>query len=433
MTLGALLDAAQAAAPGWRRLTPTQRGERLRRTADALEARLQDMTMAIVESVDKPVREARAEAQRAVAIFRYAAGQGSAPIGSQWPTDDPETMVHTVRVPLGVVALITPFNFPVAIPAWKLAPALLGGNAVVLKPASVAAAPARLLLEAAYEGGVPGDVVQLLDGPGSAGQALVEDPGIDALSFTGSAAVGRRLAMICAERGIRAQLELGGKNSSIVLADADLAAVARDVAAAAYGFAGQKCTATARVLVAAEVADEFRELLAAATITFPVGPAVEESTLCGPVITAAKAAELRDVVAAHDVAAQAPAPAGDRFVAPALLEGVGDGDPAWNEELFGPVLVSRTVDGLESALELANGGPYGLSAAIYTRSSAAVRAAMASLRAGVVAVNRPSTGLDPHVPFGGVRASGSVAREQGPAGVLFYTEEHTVYWREQGA
>ncbi|MFN2464043.1 MAG: aldehyde dehydrogenase [Candidatus Dormibacteria bacterium] len=432
MSTDAVIDAALQAAPAWRRLTPVQRGERLRRAADVLEAQLPQLTAAIVESVGKPVREARGEAQRAVAIFRYVAGQGSAPTGEQYATEDPETIVLTTRLPLGIVALITPFNFPVAIPAWKLAPALLGGNAVVLKPATVAAEPARLLVEAVRQAGVPEGVVQLLEGGGAAGQALVEDARVDALSFTGSLSVGRRLALICAQRGIRSQLELGGKNSSVVLDDADLESAARDVANAAYGFAGQKCTATARVLVTRGAADRFTDLIAEATAKYVTGDPRQEETLCGPVVTAQKAAELERVVAGHTTVARAKAPAGDRFVAPTLLGEVDVTDEVWNDELFGPVLAVRAVEDLDEAVALANGGPFGLSAALYTRSSAAVRRAMQSLRAGVVAVNRPSTGLDPHVPFAGVKASGSPSREQGSAGVRFYTEEHTVYWREVG-
>lgn len=432
MTVDDLLDTVEAGAERWSALTPLQRGDVLRRAADALEPRVEELAQAIVSSVAKPIREARAEALRAVAVFRYVGSSGTTPQGEMWSSEDPETWVLTVRAPLGLVGLITPFNFPAAIPAWKLAPALLGGNGVVLKPASVAIGPARLLLEALATAGLPDGLVQLLEGDGRVGQTLVESPRLNALSFTGSVGVGRRLAVICAERGTRSQFELGGKNTSVVLADADLATAARDVAAAAFGFAGQKCTATSRVVVAAEVAREFTQLLGQATATFPTGDPGDDAILCGPVISSEKARELNAVIDDNRVLASAPVPADDRFVAPTLV--VGDpSQPAWHEELFGPILALRSVSDLDEAVAAANDGPFGLSTAIYTRSSTSVRHAMAHLRAGVVAVNRPSTGLDPHVPFGGVKGSGGIAREQGRAGLLFYTEERTIYWKEDSS
>ncbi|MHB8510154.1 MAG: aldehyde dehydrogenase family protein [Candidatus Dormibacteria bacterium] len=432
MAIDNILDSVEEHASHWRARTPLQRGEVLRRAADALEPRMEELATSIVCSVGKPIREARAEGQRAVAILRYVGSLGSASQGTHWASDDPETMVITVRAPLGLVGLITPFNFPVAIPVWKLAPALLGGNGVVLKPAAVAVEPARRLLDAFLEAGLPEGLVAILEGGGPAGQELVESPRLNALSFTGSVGVGRKLAAICAERGTRAQFELGGKNTSVVLADADLQSAARDIALAAFGFAGQKCTATSRVVVISEVAERFAELLSEATRGFVTGDPEDETVLCGPVITADKATELIRVVHQHRVLAQASAPTGGRFVAPTLLTDVTPGSSTWRDELFGPVLPILSVDSVEAAFEAANDGPFGLSAAIYTRNSAMVRKAMADLRAGVIAVNRPSTGLDAHIPFGGVKGSGGVAREQGHAGVLFYTEERTVYWKEPG-
>jgi alpha-ketoglutaric semialdehyde dehydrogenase len=425
------VQAAAEAARRWREATPAVRAEVLRRAADALDPRADELALAITRGVAKPIAESRAEARRAVAILRFAASLGFAGSGRMWRSEDPATTVMAVRGPVGVVALITPFNFPAAIPAWKLGPALVAGNAVLLKPSPVAVAAAHLLAAALHAGGLPDGVLQVLDGDSAVGEALAADPGVAAVSFTGSAAVGRTVAQVCAARGARVQLELGGKNTSIVLADADLERTARDVAAAAYGYAGQKCTATSRVLVAATVAGRFTRLLADATARCAVGDPEDPATVCGPVIAAQKARQIAAILPGHQVVAQAAAPGGgDRWVAPALVADPASDSPVWRDELFAPVLAVRSFDDIDQAFRTVNDAEDGLATGLYTRSSAAVHHAVRSLRSGVVAVNRPTTGLDVHVPFGGIRQSGAGPREQGPDSLDFYTEESTVYWRE---
>jgi len=431
-SVSAAVDAAAAAAPGWAAATPGARGEVLRRAADGLEARAEELALLITRSVAKPIVESRAEARRAVTILRFASSLGAAQTGRMWRSEDAATTVLAVRGPVGVVALITPFNFPAAIPAWKLAPALVAGNAVLLKPSPPAAACAQVLAEALLEAGLPEGVFRVLDGDAETGAALVDDERVAAVSFTGSTAAGRRVAEACARRGARVQLELGGKNTSIVLADADLPAAARDVAAAAYGYAGQKCTATSRVLVAREVAGEVTRLLADATVHTVVGDPEDPRTVCGPVIAAAKTHQVESALRGADVVARAAVPEqGDRWVAPALVRDPAEDSPLWRDELFAPVLAVTSFDSLDAAFATVNDAEDGLATGLYTTSSAAVHHALRGLRSGVVAVNRPTTGLDAHVPFGGIRGSGAGPREQGPDSLDFYSEERTVYWREQ--
>src|SRR5579884_1538719 len=349
-SVSAAVDAAAAAAPGWAAATPGARGEVLRRAADGLEARAEELALLITRSVAKPIVESRAEARRAVTILRFASSLGAAQTGRMWRSEDAATTVLAVRGPVGVVALITPFNFPAAIPVWKLAPALVAGNAVLLKPSPPAAECAAMLAAVLGEAGLPDGVLQVVGGDAESGAALVEDPRVDAVSFTGSAAVGRRVAEAGARRGARVQLELGGKNTGIVLADADLPAAARDVAAAAYGYAGQKCTATSRVLVAREVAAEFTRLLADATVQCATGDPEEAGTVCGPVIAAAKVGEVEAALRGAEVIARGTVPErGERWIAPALVGDPPDDSPLWREELFAPVLALRTFDGVDEA------------------------------------------------------------------------------------
>jgi acyl-CoA reductase-like NAD-dependent aldehyde dehydrogenase len=422
---------ARGAAEGWAEATPAARAEVLRRGADALESRVEELALLITRGVAKPITEARAEARRAVTILRFAASLGAAPMGRMWRSEDAATTVMAVRGPVGVVALITPFNFPAAIPAWKLAPALVAGNAVLLKPSPPAVECARLLAAALAEAGLPEGVLHVLDGDAAVGESLVADPGVDAVSFTGSAGVGRSVAEACVRRGARLQLELGGKNTAIVLADADLERAARDVAAAAYGYAGQKCTATSRVLVHRDVAGPFTRLLARATEHCAVGDPEDATTVCGPVIAAAKRQQVAAALQDANVVARGSSPDGERWVAPVLVADAADGSPVWSEELFAPVLAVRAFATVDEAFATVNRAADGLANGLYTTSSAAVHHAVRSLRSGVVAVNRPTTGLDAHVPFGGIRQSGAGPREQGPDSLDFYTEERTVYWREE--
>lgn len=404
------VEAAREAAGTWQRTTPAQRAQVLHAAADLVSASAEQLAQSIAGSVGKPITEARGEAGRTSAVLRHAAGLTLRPSGRLWASDDPATTVIAARAPLGTVALITPFNFPTAIPAWKLGPALAAGNTVVWKPSELACESAELLHALLLQAGVPADVVQLVEGGPSAGAALVTE--VDGVSFTGSSGVGRQIAVACAGTGIPVQLELGGKNTAVVLADADLPAAARDIAAAAFGFAGQKCTATSRVLVSKEVATPFLDELSAAVQRLAVGDPRKPSTVCGPVASVSEQ---------------------DGLVAPRVVRDVPVEHPVWATELFGPVLAVREVADHTEAFALVDAAADSLAAGLHTRSSAVVQEAVRSLRAGVVAVNRPTTGLDPHVPFGGTGRTATGPREQGPDAMEFYSQERTVYWREATA
>jgi aldehyde dehydrogenase (NAD+) len=403
----------------------------LHRAAELVTAAGAELARAIVDAVGKPIREAEAEVARTATVLRFAAGLGSAPVGRVWLSEDTTTTISTVRGPVGTVAMITPFNFPVVIPAWKLGPALVSGNTVVWKPAPAALTPAHRLLELFDRAGLPKGVCTIVDGDADTGEALL-NAGVNAVTFTGSSTVGRRVGVRCAELGIPAQLELGGKNTAIVLPDADLQQAASDIALAAFGFAGQKCTATGRVLVCKQVADEFIDRLAAETAQVVVGDPMSPETVCGPVISTEKAEQLRSLLDTTPLRAMSPASDASRIVAPRLVTDVPETHAAWTDELFGPVVAVRTVDDLDSAVMLVNGSPGGLAAGVHTSSSAVVHRIQRELRSGVLAINRPTTGLDAHVPFGGLKGSGAGPREQGPDSTLFFTEERTIYWREHG-
>jgi len=420
---------AREAFPGWSRATAFERSRVLRDAAGRLASRGEEMAALMVREVGKPIIESRAEVARAVAILEFYAQAALDPEGDVLPPSTAGTMLLARRRPRGVVGLITPWNFPVAIPAWKLAPALAWGNVAVLKPSAESTACAFLLEEAL---GLPDGVLQVVPGAAGAGRALVEHPAIDAVSFTGSAAVGRDVATTAAARGMPAQAEMGGQNPVIVLADSDVEATAAAVAASAMGYAGQKCTAARRVISVGTAADAFREALITRVEALRVGDPADPATVVGPLITSAA----RDrVSAAVDAARGAGATllTGGRstigegwFYAPAVVDGVGPDQELAREEVFGPVLAMFSANDLDEAVRMANATRYGLVAAVFTRDLGVALDVAARLEAGLVRINAPTTGVDFHAPFGGDKVSGQGGREQGRAAREFYTSSTTI-------
>ncbi len=430
----AALRAASDALPAWRALTGMQRAEHLHRWAAVLAERQEALAQAMAREVGKPIAEARGEAARGVVILRYYAGEAVRPNGSVIPSQAPGAVQFTLQEPLGVAALITPWNFPVAIPLWKAAPALAFGNTVVLKPSEMSSYVASLLAESAAAAGLPAGVFNVLLGSGATvGDILVRQPAVQVVSFTGSMRVGMQVATVAAKRNVRFQTEMGGKNVAIVLGDADIARAAALVAAGAMRYAGQKCTATSRVIVARDVEAKFFEALRAQVAAMPLGPVTDPSAAVGPLISDASRANIR---AALDAARADPiytgeVPASPDFargfwMAPSVLRGGSPDADVAQRELFGPVLVAFTADDLEHAIALANNTPYGLSASLFTRDLRAALQYIPRIHAGLVRVNADTTGVDPHAPFGGVKGSSSGSREQGPAAREFYTETKTV-------
>jgi aldehyde dehydrogenase (NAD+) len=432
---GDLSDAVSAAVdaqPGWAALPSPARGAILLDAADILRSRHEDVARDLVAEEGKTLAEAKGEVRRAIDVLRYFGGQGWRAEGDVLPSATPGTTVFTRQEPLGVAGLITPWNFPIAIPAWKMAPALISGNTVVLKPAELTPLTTANLAAALTEAGLPAGVLNVVHGTGRVvGDALARDPRVAALSFTGSTAVGLGLADVMNARRARVQLEMGGKNGYLVLDDADVAAAAAIVAAGGFGLTGQACTATSRVYCTPGVREAFTEALAKAAESIVVGDGLAAGTTMGPVVSDAQLA--KDVDAVTGAVSR-----GGRVVAggdaeglafrPTVVTDVRGDDPLVRDEVFGPVVAVLEVADLDAGIAAINDSPYGLTAGICTSSLAASYEFAARAQVGVVKVNRPTAGLDLNVPFGGVKdSSTNTFREQGPRATDFYTWSKTVY------
>ena len=418
--------AAEAGA-GWAAAPATERAGALLAAAAALAEAADDLAALVVREVGKTIGEARAEVGRGVWILRFHAEAALLPDGEthpRLPPAPPSTMVASRRRPRGIAALITPWNFPVAIPLWKAAPALAYGNSVLLKPSSEAIATALRLGEL-LDPHLPAGELQVVPGGGETGQAMIEVA--DVVSFTGSNEVGRAVAEAAAARGVPAQCEMGGLNSSIVLPDADLEAVARVIAGSAMGYAGQKCTATRRVIAVGDPAP-LSDALVAAVEAMPTGDPADEETEVGPVI--ADAARRRVIGAASDsgrVLTGGTALERDGFfVAPTVVDRLAADAVLAREEVFGPIAAVIEAPSAERAAELDAAVPYGLVTSIFTRDLDAALDLTGRLRSGLIRVNQPTTGVDFHAPFGGSGASSYGPREQGLAAREHYTSTHTL-------
>jgi alpha-ketoglutaric semialdehyde dehydrogenase len=430
----AAVDAADGALPAWAGMPAPARGAFLARAARALESRLEEVARDMTREMGKPLREARGEAARGVAILDYFAGEGLRPLGELYQQSVTGGPVYTQRRPLGVVALITPWNFPLAIPLWKAAPALAYGNTVVLKVAQDAPRTGLHVAECFAEAALPPGVLNVLTGEGAtAGAALVREPRVAAVSFTGSVAVGKEVREAATSLGKRVQLELGGQNPMLVLADADLGRAVEAAYAGAFWSAGQKCTATRRIFVEEPVYGRFRDAFLARVERGIVGDPSDPATEVGPIVNER---QLEGVLAGIERGREEGGTVlagGGRLgddsllVAPTVFEEVGDEAYLSCEEVFGPVVSLYRFSGLEEAIARANAVRYGLSAAIFTNDLRAVQRFVTTLGAGILHVNSQTAGAEVHVPFGGVKGSGFGPHEQGRAAIDFYTEVVTVY------
>jgi len=428
----AAFTAATEAFPRWKLTSMTQRGRFLQKAARIIEARAAEIAQDIAREVGKPIGEATVEVQRAVDLFDYYAAYAWQPEGHLVPSVRPDTYLRSKRSPLGAVALITPWNFPIAIPTWKLAPALIMGNTVVLKPASLGAAAAIHLVKALDEAGLPEGVVNLVIGPGTPfGQALQATEGLQAVSFTGSLEVGTQIKASLGDRLVRIQLEMGSKNPFVVWEDADLAEAARLAAEGAFFYAGQKCTATSRVLVHQAVYDQFRDIFLDTVQALKIGDPLEPSTRVGPLIDAGSRQNIeRWVTRGVDdggrlLTGGKPIPGAGYFFEPTVIEGVSLTAPIAQEEVFGPVVTLHQVEGLDEAIAAANATRYGLAASISTRNLIVAEAFLERVEAGLLHVNQPTAGVEYQVPFGGVKCSSFGPKEQGWSGLDFYSDWKT--------
>jgi len=425
--VAAAVDRAAAAARGWAETPAPARAAALYAVADALTERAAAVTGLVIREVGKPRSEAAGEVARGVAILRYFAQAALLPDGDTLPAA-PGTLLMARRRPLGVTGLVTPWNFPVAIPLWKAAPSLAFGNATVLKPSEESSAVALMLAEILAPH-LPQDVFQVVLGAGATGRALTSHPGVAAVSFTGSVPAGHDVVARAAGRGARVQAEMGGQNASVVLADADFERAATAIAYAAMGYAGQKCTATSRIIVEDAAYAKFRDQLTSAVAGLGVLDPGQDGTLVGPVITErardsalAAVAGSGGTVLTGGTALDAPG----FYLAPTLVELDSPEGPLATEEVFAPVAAVLRADSAEAAVRIANDVRYGLVTALFTQDLGRALRLADQFDAGMVRVNAPTSGVDFHAPFGGAKQSSYGPREQGQAARDFYTETRTV-------
>jgi aldehyde dehydrogenase (NAD+) len=430
----AAVGAAEEAFPAWARLSTARRAGYLTAAAASLEARAEEIARAMSTEMGKPLREARGETARAAQILRFAAGEAYQPVGEHFEQTATAQRVSTRRRPLGVVALITPWNFPIAIPVWKLAPALVYGNTVVLKLAYEAPATGLHVAQAFADADLPPGVLNVVTGRGSSvGAALVRDPRVRAISFTGSVATGHEVRDEATATGKRVQLELGGHNPMIVMTDADLDRAAEAAYAGAFWSAGQKCTATRRIYVQDGVYDDFRAKLLARIERGKVGDPLDPEVEVGPIVNETQFDEISAAIERGRTEGGTLVTGGVRdgadgyLIEPTVFEDVGDRAFLSCEEVFGPVTSLYRFASFDEALERANAVSFGLSAAVFTSSLETAVRFENEAQAGLLHVNSQTAGAEVHVPFGGIKSSGFGPHEQGRAAVEFYTETVTVY------
>lgn len=432
------VEAAAAALPAWRRTSGPQRSAILTKAAEILERRAEEIGEALTREEGKTLAEGIGETLRGVQILRFYAGEPLRPIGENYASANPETFLYTERVPVGVVGVITPWNFPVAIPIWKLAPALAYGNTAVFKPAELTPLTAHLITEVFAEAGLPPGVLNLVHGPGQVvGEALARNPKVNAITFTGSNAVGRHLYQVATARGAKVQLELGGKNPVIVAEDADINQAVEITTSGAMRSTGQKCTATSRVIVLEPLLKEFSEALVERAKSLKVGPGMDPDTYMGPLVSEERRQSVLEYIeigqqeGAKLLTGGTPLSGKDYdhgfYVAPTVFADVDPNMRIAQEEIFGPVVGIIPARNMDEAIEIANGVSFGLSASIVTRDIRRAFDFIRSIEAGIVHVNSETAGAEPHVPFGGMKGSSSYSREQGRAAMEFFTQTKTIY------
>jgi acyl-CoA reductase-like NAD-dependent aldehyde dehydrogenase len=417
---------AKAAFPAWRDIAPSERAKQLRKIAEAIADRAEDLARLEARNVGKPIGDARGELGMVVDTFSYYAGAPERLLGDTIPVSGGIDV--TFREPLGVVGLIVPWNFPLTIASWKVAPALAAGNTIVLKPAELTPLTALELERIALEAGLPAGVLNVVVGPGRVvGERLVQHPDVAKVAFTGSTAVGRRIGQLASEQIKRVTLELGGKSASVIFADADLGAAARAAPLAVFGNAGQDCCARSRIVVERSAVDEFMSLLEDAVNALQVGDPLDERTHVGPLISADQRAKVSSYVSGESpVAIRGSAPTGPGYwFAPTVLCPVSNDDRAAREEIFGPVAAVIPFDGEDEAIRIANDTIYGLSGSIWTQNGARALRVARALEAGTLSVNS-NTSVRVSTPFGGFKQSG-VGRELGPHALEHYTELKNVF------
>ncbi len=431
----AAVDAARTAFPGWSNASPEVRADILDKVGELILARRADLGKLLSREEGKTLPEGIGEVTRAGRIFKYFAGEAVRRHGQNLDSVRPGVEINTFREAVGVFGMITPWNFPIAIPAWKIAPALAFGNTVVIKPAGPTPATAAALADIIFEAGAPKGVFNMVIGRGRVGDAIAKHPGIDGVSFTGSQSVGSQVAIAAVARQARVQLEMGGKNPLVVLDDADFDRAVTCALDGAFFATGQRCTASSRIVVQDGIYQKFVAALTEKTLALTVGDALDPNSKMGPAVSDT---QLEQNLSYVDIAVKegGKLTGGGRrltldkpgyYMSPAVIADTQPNARINNEEVFGPVASIVRVKTYEEALAAANAGEFGLSAGICTGSLKYARHFQRQVRAGMVMVNLPTAGVDYHVPFGGTRKSSYGAREQGFAAVEFYTQTKTAY------
>ncbi|HEX6064027.1 MAG TPA: aldehyde dehydrogenase family protein [Longimicrobiales bacterium] len=432
------VEAAKRGFEVWRRTPAPLRGDVIRRAGDILAARKDEIAKAMTREMGKVLNETRGDVQEGIDTAYYAATEGRRLFGHTVPSELRDKWAMSYRRPIGICGLITPFNFPLAIPTWKMFPALACGNAVILKPAEDVPHSSTLLVEALIEAGIPKDVLQLLHGPGSkVGAAMVEHPDIPVISFTGSTSVGSAIGATCGRMHKRLSLEMGGKNAQIVMNDADLELALDGVLWGAFGTTGQRCTATSRLLLQDGIHDEFLERLVERTKKLRLGDGLKDTSDVGPLINEDALEKVASYVEIARQEGDEVLTGGRRaagkgldhgfFFEPTILRGVRPGSRLACEEVFGPVLSVIRFSDLDQAVRINNEVEYGLSSSIYTKDVRNAFRAMTELDNGITYVNAPTIGAEAHLPFGGVKKTGNGHREGGWEVYEFYSETKVLY------
>jgi alpha-ketoglutaric semialdehyde dehydrogenase len=429
--------AAEAAKGMWQRTPAPKRGEILYAFGALMAQHKERLARAMTREMGKVLSEARGDVQEGIDIAFLMAGEGRRMFGDTTPSELPDKWAMSIRQPIGIAGIITPWNFPMAIPCWKIMPALVTGNVVVFKPASDTPHCATLLVELMAEAGVPPGVVNLVTGSGGeVGDAIVENPDISVISFTGSSATGKGIAVKAGQRLKRLAMELGGKNGVVVLADADLDLAADGILWSAFGTTGQRCTACSRVIVQRDVVDPLLQRLEARATKLRLGPGLDEATDVGPLINAGALDKVDSYMAVGrsegelitgGARASAPDLANGHFFEPTIFSGVRPMDRIGQEEIFGPVLSVIPVADYGEAMLALNQTRYGLSSSIYTRDVNQAFRAMRDFETGIVYVNAGTTGAETHLPFGGWKETGNGHREAGHAALDTFTEWKSIY------
>src|SRR5947199_3325670 len=430
--------AAKKAQPGWAATPAPQRGEILLRTALLLEQQREELATLMTREMGKVIKATRGDIQTAIDVAKFIAGEGRRAEGETIPSALNNKLCMTIRQPLGVVGIITPWNFPLAIPACKTFPALLAGNAVILKPASDTPLLSLKMVEILRDAGLPAGVLNVITGPGAVlGDALVSHKGVNMISLTGSTEVGRHVAEICGRDLRRCALELGGKNAVILLEDADLDLAVESVCWGAFGTTGQRCTATSRVIVHKAIQQAFTDRLVAAAEKLRIGNGLDEKIDMGPLVNKGRVQAVDEYTlvgkqeGAKLLTGGAPLNHGDysegAFYTPTIFSDVSPDMRIAREEVFGPFVSILPVASYEEAVQVANATEYGLSTSIFTNDLRTTFRAMREIESGLIYFNAPTTGAEIHLPFGGVKASGNGHRELGTHAVEEFSETKSIF------